>query len=241
MGLKLKPNCSWAIAYINRDFMDRVEKDLSKFPDKYREVKAYIPTVKILKKQFKGKDIFEEVPLLFNYGFFQLPNRKLESEFLQEMKKDIPAIYAWVKDTKSIITSRPSLIEGNEPLIRKDMIPVALATSGEIRRLVDAQKEYNLYSKDDIDNLQPGMMIILKGYPFEGMTADVIKVNSRKQEVEVELQLEGILKKIAVSFDNVFYTIYMGTFDEKDFKEKSLEDIKIKGKNSAQNYLRYDD
>ena len=76
MELKISKDTSWAIAYINRDFIDRVEIDLGKYK-KYEAVKAYIPTVRILRKKFKGKDIFEHVHLLFNYGFFQIHNKHI--------------------------------------------------------------------------------------------------------------------------------------------------------------------
>jgi hypothetical protein len=239
MELTLKPDCSWAIAYINRDFIYRVEKDLSKNKS-YEGIKAYIPTIRILRKQFKGRDIFEEIPLLFNYGFFQIPNSKLEVEFLRKMKEDILAIHAWVKDTKEIIRVKPSLITGSEPLVRRDIIPVALATSGEINRLVDAHKRLSIFGKDDIDNLKIGTIITLKGYPFDGMNAVVKSINIKKEEVGVELLLESIIKNVTVSFDNVFYTVYHKAFDENDFREKSLEEIALKGKNAAQKYMGYD-
>lgn len=230
MEITLDSNCSWAIAYINRDFIGRVDKDISKYKE-FRGVKAFIPTVKILRKQFKGKDIFEEVPLLFNYGFFQIPNDKLQTEFLQRMKAQILAIHAWVKDTKTVIHSRPSLITGNEPLLRTDVIPVALATPGEINQLINSAKKFGIYDKEDVNTLAPGTFITLKGYPFEGMTARVKKVGKNNKVVKVELFLEGIIKEVAVSFDNVFYTAYHGTFDETEFREKSIEEVKAKYKN----------
>lgn len=236
MELKLEKNCSWAIAYINRDFIYRVEKDLSKSP-KYKGIKAYIPTVRILRKQFKGREIFEEVPLLFNYGFFQIPNKYLETEFLRKMKEDILAIHTWVKDTKEVVNVKPSLITGNEPLVRKDIIPVAIATPGEINRLIEAHKKISIYDKNDIDSLVPGTIITLRGYPFDGMSAEVKQVNKVKQEVRVELLLEGIIKNVAVSFDNIFYTIYHGTFDESDFKETLLEDLNPKKKIKQNNFI----
>ena len=237
MELILSKNSSWAIAYINRDFIDRVEKDLAKFKA-YKGVIAYIPTVRILRKQFKGKDIFEEIPLLFNYGFFQIPNKSLSSEFLQKMKEQIPCIHAWVKDSKRVITTRPSLITGNEPLVRDDVIPVALATNGEINRIMRAHKKYSIYDKNDIDNLKPGQLIKLHGYPFDGMDGKVTLVNKKKGKVHVELALEGLIKNVIVSFDNVFYTVYHGPIDETDFREKSIEEIQMKGKNAADKYLR---
>ena len=64
----------WVIAYINRDYVERVESDLLKHG--FGSIHVYIPTVRILKKQFKNKNIYDYIPLLFNYGFFQLPYDK---------------------------------------------------------------------------------------------------------------------------------------------------------------------
>lgn len=226
MELKLNKSQNWAIAYINRDFLYCVEADLKKYPE-YHDVTAYIPTVRILRKQFKGRDIFEEVPLLFNYGFFNIPGDKLQVEFIQKMKERVLGIHAWVKDTKTIITTRPSLIVGNEPLVREDIIPVALATSGEIAQLINMHKQLSIYDKYDVDKLKPGMLITLKGYPFEGMDAIVKNVDKKKETVEVELQLESIMKHASVSFDNIFYTVYHSVKDES-MKEKYIEDLKVK-------------
>ena len=41
----------WLIAYINPDYIYRVNKDLSRFDN----IRAYIPTVKVLKKKLKKK------------------------------------------------------------------------------------------------------------------------------------------------------------------------------------------
>lgn len=240
MVIEVRKGYSWAIAYINRDFIYRVEKDLSNH-DAFKTIKAYIPTVRILRKQFKGKDIFEEVPLLFNYGFFEIPNKNLEASFLQNLKEKVPAIHAWVKDTKTVITKKPSLIVGNEPLVRRDIIPVAIATTMEISNIINAQKKLGIYDKADINNLAPGSLITLRGYPFDGIDATIIRVNSKKETVEISLSLEGIIKNATVSFDNVFYTVYHGPMDERDFKEKSLDEIRERGKTRTDKYLRDDE
>lgn len=228
MELTFKKGFSWAIAYINRDHISRVQKDLSRYI-RYRGIDVYIPTVKILRKQFKGKNIFEEIPLLFNYGFFNIPNKNLSVDFLQKLKEDIPCIHAWVKDPKVVITTKPALRNWMlEPLERRDVIPVALATKGEMQRILNAHKNLSIYDKETINKLKPGDNIKLTGYPFEGLGAKVISVDERRQKVKVQLELEGLMKDITISFDNVFYTVYHGPLDENDFKEKLLEDMKTK-------------
>jgi len=230
LSITLSRNHSWAIAYINRDFIYRVEKDLKKY-DRYKTVKVYIPMVRILRKQFKGRDIFEEVPFLFNYGFFQIPNKNLSADFLSQMKDDIECIQAWVKDSKTVINTKTSLITGNEPIIRKDIIPVATATRGEIYNIINAHKKMSIYDKFDINNLKSGMVIDLKGYPFDGMTAKVIRVDKKREKVDIELvNVDSLIKKTSVTFDNIFYSIYHG-YDENNMREKRIEDIKARSIN----------
>jgi len=238
MELIFNKHSSWVIAYIDRDHIATVERDLSKYK-RYRNISVYIPTVKILRKQFKGKNIFEEIPLLFNYGFFNIPHKSLDFDFLQKLKDDIPVIHAWVKDPKLVITSYKSKIgqkvEGvkkkqHEYIERKDLITAAIASRGEMERILNAHKILSIYDKKDIDNLREGAVIRLTGYPFDGMDAEVIWVDKKKQKVHVKLGLEGLMKNVTVAFDNVFYTTYHGVFDETQFKEKHIEDIKFKKK-----------
>lgn len=225
--LSRDPEFIWAVAYINSSFISRVQHDLDKFAE-YGNIEAYIPTVKILRKQFKGKNEFEYVPLLFNYGFFKIPRKLVNAEFLGSMKDNILCIYAWVKDTTQLIHEKPTLsLNKTQP-----RISVATATHDEIARLVNTKSQLSVYSQDEISSLQEGMLITLKGYPFDDMPAVVKEINHKSQKVKVDLLLESIMKEVTVAFENVFYTIYHGHYDETTFKEKSLEEIRDKGKNS---------
>jgi len=240
MEVDLDSNYSWVIAYINRDFINRVEKDLNKF-EEYKNIKAYIPTIRILRKQFKGKDIFEEIPFLFNYGFFKIPNKNIQTDFLKKMKDSIPCIHAWIKDIRSVISNKPSLITGKEKILRDDINTYAVATNGEISRIIQSHKNHNIYGKEDLDKLSIGSLVTLKGYPFEGMDGIVRKIDLKSKKVKIELRLEGLIKEVGVSFDNILYTVYHGLYDENDFKEKHIEEIKGKGNNIANSYTRSND
>lgn len=238
MELVIGKKCTWVIAYINRDFIYRVENDIKKFCkimgpkiQKPHLLQAYIPTVRILKKQFKGREIFEEVPFLFNYGFFQIPNSNLDVDFLLKMKEHILCIHQWVKDSRAVTSTKPTLITGKETEKRHDIIQYAIAKPEELFNIVYSHKINSVYDKYDIDNLKPEMVVKLKGYPFDEMDARIIKVDKDKEIVKIELLMDGLIKKTSVSFSNILYTIYHGTFDENDFKEKSLEEMGLKGRN----------
>lgn len=211
----LKTDDVWVIAYINRQHIALAEEELKLW--KYDYVQAYIPTVRVLKKQFKGKNEFEFVPLLFNYGFFKVPYEKAcDPEFLSTLRHRITCIYGWVKDPLKEVTRNPHLREDNEGF--DNAIPrAAVATDKEVSRLVKASKSMSIYNKADLKQFKKGDYIKLEGYPFEGMPAEILRINHRKGEVVVKLMMDEIVKEVTVSFENVFYTIY------KNFNENSRE------------------
>lgn len=234
---KNKDNKVWIIAYINSSFLSSVEHDLKKSKS-FLGVNAHIPTVRILRKQFKGRYIFQEVPLLFNYGFFEIPREKFNVEFIRELKENVMAIYDWVKDPAKLLKAQPKIKilhseNGDEtfemplPEIAEDM-PYGIASAEEVARLVELGSDISIYDKYELDNVGVGSIITLKGYPFEDVPARILVIDSKKEEVKVELLLDGLVKKAIVSFDNVFYTIYSGGHDETVIKETLFGDIEQK-------------
>lgn len=219
----------WCIAYINKSYISIVEQDLGKNLD-YHGIVPYIPTVKILKKVFKGKNEFEQVPLLFNYGFFKIPRHKAEnSEFLLEMRDNISCIFSWVKD---LIPHRaiPVLDDDGEVVFYKKSISCATATEQEIEAVAKSQVSLSIYDSDDLENIVKGCVITLHGYPFDNMQAEILQIHKKRKEIRVKLVFDNIDgREITVSFDNVYYTIYQGGYSENS-REKSLEEIEERGK-----------
>jgi transcription antitermination factor NusG len=218
----------WCIAYINRDYISIVKRELKQY--NYDMVEAYIPTVKILKKTFKGKQEFQEVPLLFNYGFFKMPfNYACNEEFLSQLRQRLTCLYGWVKDCSKVIEDKPELRMDNDGMIIA-LPRTAIATDKEVSILAKTSMDNNVYSADDLANISEGDCIMLHGYPFDNIPAQIVKINYKKKEVKVKLLLEVIMKNVSVSFDNVFYTVY-NNFDENT-KDKSLNEIDENGINS---------
>jgi len=229
----------WVVAYINRDYIERVEQDL--LQKGFGAIRVFIPTTRILKKQFKGKNFYEYVPLLFNYGFFQIPYRNAcNAEFLKNLKDEIPAIYSWVVDPLQVIKKRPNLRMDNKggtpeveeedkpKVLKKDRYPrVALAKEEEIVALLKVSESLSIFSDDVVDKLEIGSFITLRGYPYEGMPAEIVSINKKDKKIKVKLLLETFMAEVLVSFENIFYTVY-SNYDE-DSKEKSLEDIAASG------------
>jgi transcription antitermination factor NusG len=215
----------WCIAYINRDFIENTKDELKRYD---YDVEAYIPTVRVLKKKFKGKNLFEFIPMLFNYGFFKVKYEDAcNPDFLMELRSRISSIYGWVKDPAKTI---------HKPIIRskdshKALPASAFASDKEIADLVENSKDINIYSAEDINNLEIGSYIQLKGYPFENMPAEILEINKNKKEIRVSLLLDALVKEITVSFENVFYSIYQG-YDDSLSKDMNLDELNSRGNNS---------
>lgn len=208
----------WCIAYINRNFINLVSEELNEYG--YEDVEAYIPTVKVLKKKFKQKQEFEEVPLLFNYGFFRVSyDNACNEEYLSMLRQRITAIYGWVKDPSIIMEQKPPLKdpkgedEDDFTLHYMEKVPrAAVATDQEVAEMVKSARKMNIFSEEDIDSLKKGDYIVLKGYPFDDLPAEVISVSKKRKEVRVKLLLDTAMSEVKVSFENIFYTIY-SSFD----------------------------
>lgn len=240
--MKGKQDYVWVVAYINRDYVDRVEEDL--LNKGFGAIKVFIPTTRILKKQFKGKNEYEYVPLLFNYGFFQIPYKQAcDVEFLRRLKEKIPAIYAWVTDPLQLVKVKPHLRADNSGrilpeeevdertklrILKHDFMPVvAIAREEEIVQLLKASEKMSVFSDEVVDKLGIGSFITLRGYPYEGMPAEIVSISKTQKKVKVRLLLETYMAEVLVSFENIFYTVY-SNFDEEG-KEQSLDEIESKG------------
>lgn len=207
----------WVVAYINRDHIGIAEEELKRYG--HKEVEAYIPTVRLLKKKFKGKNVFEFVPLLFNYGFFKIPYSKaVNPDYLMELRHHITCIYAWVKDPAKTVRSGKSGLKSDNSNNTDALPNCAIATDREVATMVKATESMSIYNAEDLKQFSKGDYIKLEGYPFENMPAEIISINHKKGEVRVKLDIDAIVKEVTVSFENVFYSIY------KDFDENSRED-----------------
>lgn len=210
--MKAKHYFSWIIAYIDADAVEKVSTELKKHRQ-YEEVEAFIPMVKLLKKTLKGKDSFEYVPLLFNYGFFKVPRKfAIYPKYLDEMKENISCIIAWVKDPAKMKKTLGGLKLGERKFIDEGEIGVATASSKDIAKLVKDAVKHSIHSGEDLETIGPGSIITLHGYPFENVEAIVVEIDPAKKRVKVKLMLFNAVRDVSVdvSFDNVFYTIYHG-------------------------------
>lgn len=219
----------WLIAYVDKDYIDTFYNDLKKLSRGYREIEMYVPTVRILKKTFKGESHFETIPFLLNYGFFKVPRKYAQYKgFLDEMKTHIGCIYGWVYDcTKSVTTKHDLIDDEYVEIFRDSQIPCATASDAEVEVVRDRAYYSSIYSADDIEELiqRVGKTVTLMGYPFDNMLATVVSVNIKKQKVIVSLPLMGnVNQDVEVHFDNILFTIYHNkSYDVENTVADNLE------------------
>lgn len=226
--VNVEPNY-WVVAYLDINHIKNVDRDLLKNPI-FKDVVSYIPTVKVLKKVFKGEEQFEEVPLLFNYGFFSIPfHLACQRPFLEELKSTVSCIYAWVSDPIKVISSKPILVDGNVDWKNLSRIPVATATAEEIANLVSMSREKSIFSAMELGKINIGDIITLRGYPWEGIDAKVVGIDEKRKKIKVNLLLFQQMKEVSVSFDNVFFTVYNeNTLNPDELSKVSLDELRDK-------------
>lgn len=206
----------WVIIYVETDNLKYLKRDMQKSIN-FRKLTPYIPTVKVLTKNFKGKPEYKEVPFLLNYGFIRMPLKDASSqEFLKYIKSHISSVLGFVRgqDYSTVIDTN-SL---------EHKLPIAIASDDEVTKVYTSSLNASIYSSDDLESLKPGSCITLHGYPFEGVLAEVIKINHSKKEVKVSVDIYKSKREVTVSFENVFYTVYNQTI-ETPMRERSLEEI----------------
>lgn len=209
----------WVIAYISSKHLPLWETDKLKHP-KYKGIKCFIPMVKVLKKKYKNQEHFDEVPFLFNYGFFRVPKYFITNpHFMQMMKDDFRVIYGWVYNGAHI--------PGDDDKIQTLSNPnrYAIATQKELIKLRQQQQHKSIFSKDDVKNLYIGKVITLKGYPFDNLDAEIVRISKSRKKAEVKLLLGNSIKKVVVSFENIFFTMYNSQYMNTEMKERSLEEM----------------
>ena len=204
---------SYCIFYIERKYSHRINQELKE--KGYDQLKAIIPTVNVLKKTIKGKMVFEEVPVLFNYGFMRMPTEFAFSRpFLNKLKRNISGIRTWLKNTETMHQrKKKARIDNSEDF--DDFSLVATCSRKDVRRFKRMAKENKKFSVDDLMNVSIGDYIVLKGYPYEGIDATVLEVDYINKMVKMLLYPEMGRMEIWLPFDNVIYSVYQNYDPDK--------------------------
>lgn len=211
----------WVIFHLDSKYYKTINQELK---DKgFKHIRAVIPTISILKKRYKGKDIYEEVPILFNYGFMKMPTEKAFSRvFLNKLKKSISGIHSFVKSLESMHPKKKrARIDNAEDF--DDFSIVATVPYKDVRRFRRLSKQNNIYSADELVSIPIGSYVILKGYPFEGVPANVLDINMSTKRVKLLLYPEGGNMVINLPLENVIYSIYTNFNENKLYANNTCD------------------
>lgn len=213
------PTNIWVIAYINSKFVDRIGRDIRNLNLNYGWGIDYsVPMVRVLSKKFKGTKFFREIPLLFNYGFINMPfNIACDYESLIIIKNEVNAIHGWLYKKEEEWETLDS-----EGMLTDDM-KVYEVSAQIVKRLNNVAKRRSVYHAHDVAKLHLGDLVVLKGYPFDGIKAEIIEINVKKEEAKVKLFMGENEKLVKVGFGNLFYTIYDDYFGMNLDSQKFVE------------------
>ena len=166
----------YCIFYIERDYYTTINQELEE--NGYgKKLRAIVPTVRILRKVVHGREVYEEVPILFNYAFMRMPRELAYSrEFMNKLKKQISGIRGWLRSPESLHPKKIKKRIDNIDIF-DDFSLVATATKKEVRHFQRLSRQNKRFSVQDIMNIKVGDYIVLKGYPYDGIDATVVNVN----------------------------------------------------------------
>lgn len=199
-------NFVYCICYIDRKHYKNINADLKKRG--FKHIRAIIPEIKILKKSIKNKTFYEEVPVLFNYGFIKMPAYMAYSRpILNKIKKAIPGIHNWLKSSESMFPKKKKKrIDNAEDF--DDFSIVATCSREDVKRFKKIAKQNQRFSLEDVLNIQEGQYVQLKIYPYEGTEAQIISIDQEKQMVTLKLFPMMGKFEVTIPIDHVVYSVY---------------------------------
>ena len=204
------------IIYIDRNkFLDT---DIEKVEKEYG-IEIVVPVTRVLKGKHRGRNNYEDVPYLFNFGFLRVPKfRRYDIDYLVKLKREIPLLLGFLRDT-----TLPS--QG---------FNFAMISSREVNRIIRDAGQSSIYSEHQEENIKIGDSIKLSGYPFEGLYGVVEKINKEKQNMVISIEISnGAPLKITVPFFNIYYTMYHYDMNSTDYLENGFEEVGERKLNKA--------
>ncbi|MDY0200597.1 MAG: hypothetical protein RBR40_06380 [Tenuifilaceae bacterium] len=180
----------------------------------YPGIKIIVPRVKTLKQTLLNKEIYDYKPLMFNYGFIMIP------KVLSYSREALNTITLVSRVISGFVFRRPNdlleerLSRGEE--IHHKQCLLEEVKSKEVFRLLAIAKTLDVYHATE--NLSIGSYIVLKGYPFNGLGAEILA----KQSNHIKVRLLDSDTTVSVKNDNVYYSPY----DEPlDYREVCFSDL----------------
>ena len=221
----MKTSYVYCIFRLDRKFYKRINSDLK--CRGYKHVKAIVPTISVLKKSRKGKNEYEDVPLLFDYGFIKMkPEKAFDRYYLNKLKRDIPGILSFMKSLDYRPKRKRLRVDNAEDF--DDYSMVATITKEEVKKYLRMSKANKIFSVNDITRVAIGDYVVLRGYPFEGIPAIILEsnLNTRKMLVKLYPEMDGSLE-IEVPMENVLYSAYHESDEYKMYSTDYDTDLSI--------------
>lgn len=209
---------TYAICRLDSKLWNQINKELRERG--YKHIRAIIPVVKVPLRSKAGHNDTKDVPLLFNYGFIRMSTKRaFDRQFLRKLRNAIPGITGWVHNT---VTMHPRKLRRRIDNAEDwdDFSQVATVSREQIKFYRRMARKNTLYSKDAVLNLHRGDYIVLHGYPFEGMGAEVYDINLSTKYISLGIQMGRGQLEIQLPLDKVLYSIYQD-FDEETFINSS--------------------
>jgi len=193
-----------AIIRITPGTTDKIPRDEKRlhimgFPD----LQFKIPQVRVLKRSVHNEDVFEFKPLLFNYGFIDIPMNFLKN----------PTRLAKIRDNSEVISGffyRKASELQEERVQREldglpDFAPVLVKTieQEQLDLLYEEAKRLDVYQGSE--SLSPGSFVVLQKYPFEGLAA---KVDRKKTNGRIQVTLLDSGLTMWLDIGSILYTPY---------------------------------
>ena len=196
----------WNVIYIDRRYID--PGNLEKYQGLY-DIKISIPTILVLKRVTKGKNDYQEVPYLFNLGFLRVPkNKRYDIDYLCKLRREIPFIMGYLRDT----------------MLGESGNNYAMVSAQEINRIIEDANSKSIY--DNVEEvLKIGDVVELTGYPWAGLTAEVISINKEKEKAKVRVKEKTFDITVEIPLYNICYTQYTEELDGTSIREDYIEDI----------------
>lgn len=207
---------SYCVFYLEEKYYKDINNDLK--DNGYKHVRAIIPTIKFIDHQSsRGRYVDTEVPLLFNYGFMRVPtDRVFDRQYMAKMKKRIPGIRGWLKNTETLHRGRGKRLRVDNLDIFDDFSQVAIVQRSEVRRFLDITKENSRLKFEDITTLHINDYITLRHYPYIGVDAIVKEVDWDNQRVRLLTYPETYKILSWLPMELVIYSVY------EDFDPRKL-------------------
>lgn len=199
---------SYCIFYLENKYYKTINSDLKECG--YHHIRAIIPTVRFIKKNSsRGKEVYQEEPILFNYGFMKIPTKLIYDRlFLNKLKRNISGIRSWLKHNEPLHRKRGKKARVDNAEDFDDYSQVATVPYSEVRRFIAISRENNHLSRADISTVRVGDYIMLRHYPYIGADAVVLEVDKSKSRIFLQIYPQSSKIETWLPTDMVIYSVY---------------------------------